>query len=277
MTAANRDLSHPSAASARAERDSGPGAASAPPRPPSPGGDWLWTIRQELGRIPLLLQHMRATCELPGVAALDPALLRRLGVRGLIWDVDGTLMRRGDRSVAPDLHAALALLGAEPGLRHVILSNCGEARFLELAAIFPAVPLLRAYRTAGGDVVYRRRTGEVERWRSGTAQWRTSRPEEELSGAQALRKPSPILVSFALAELALASPAHVAAVGDQRLTDVAAANLAGCLSIKVPTLGRETFPLPVRLLQVAEGAAYRVLYRRRSGAAGPGRASVEAA
>ncbi len=130
MTAANRDLSYRSAAGAPVAHAPGDVGASGLPRARPGGGDWLRTISQELGRIPLLLRHMRPTCELPGVAALDPALLRGLGVRGLIWDVDGTLMRRGDRSVAPDLHAALSPLLADPGLRHVVLSNCGEARFL---------------------------------------------------------------------------------------------------------------------------------------------------
>ncbi len=259
MTAANRDLTQPSAV--------GTGAPRARRQPALParraGGDWLRTVLQELGRIPLLLRHMRATCDLRDLAALEPALLRRLGVRGVIWDVDGTLMRRGDRSVAAGPHAALAALVAEPGLRHVILSNCGEARFLELAAIFPAIPLLRAYRAPDGTVVYRVRTGPEERWRSGAGQWSLFPPVERLAGARALRKPSPELVRFAVASLGLENPAHAAAVGDQRLTDVAGASLAGCLSLKVPTLGRESFPLPVRLLQRAEEAAYRILYRPR--------------
>ncbi len=273
MTAANRDLSHPSAAGARGLR-----ARRQPAWPwRGAGGDWLRTIVQELRRIPLLLRHMRATCDLPALDALEPALLRRLGVRGLIWDVDGTLMRRGDRSVAAGPHAALARLVAEPALRHVILSNCGEARFLELAALFPALPLLRAYRTAAGGTVYRVRTGTEERWRGQAGRWGQFPPVAELVGARALRKPSPELVPFALSELGLDHPAHAAAIGDQRLTDVAGANVAGCLSLKVPTLGRESFPVPVRVLQWTEETVYRLCYRTRPAAAPPERASAEAA
>jgi len=238
------------------------GRSPAAPRRPAPaGGDWLRTVGQELGGIPRLLRHMRATCELPGIEALDPALLRRLGARGVVWDVDGTLMRRGDRSVAPGPQGALASLLAVPGVRHVILSNCGEARFTELATIFPDIPLLRIYRSAVGQLVYRRRQGGEERFRGASGQWRPFPPVAELEGARALRKPAAPLLRFALAELGLENPAQAAVVGDQRLTDVAAASLAGCLSIKVPTLGRESFPVPVRLLQLAEEAAYRVLYR----------------
>ncbi len=139
------------------------------------------------------------------------------------------------------------------------------------------MPLLRAYHTAAGSTVYRRRLGDEERWRSGAGEWSEYPPEQELAGARALRKPSPLLLGFALAELGLTDAARAASVGDQRLTDVAGANVAGCLSIKVPTLGRETFPVPVRLLQVAEEAVYRVLYRPQAGVLLRGRGSAEAA
>jgi predicted HAD superfamily phosphohydrolase YqeG len=50
----------------------------------------------------------------------------------------------------------------------------------------------------------------------------------------------------------------VALVGDQYLTDVATANLAGIRSIKVPTLGRASFPPSVRLLQRVDEWLYRL-------------------
>lgn len=257
-----------------------PGAALSRPPLPAAGGDWLRTVLQGFTRLPRLLAHMRPTLELPSLEALDAAQLRALGVRGLIWDVDGTLMRRGDKSVAPGLHAALAALLADSGLSHLILSNCAERRFLELGEIFPAIPLLRGYRAAGGALLFRVRRGGIDRWSAtvgdgATGQataltWATlNGAPPPLSAATALRKPSVELVRFAVAELGLEHPSQAACVGDQRLTDVAGASLAGCHSIKVPTLGRESFPLPVRLLQRGEEAAYRALYGRRRSQATP--------
>jgi predicted HAD superfamily phosphohydrolase YqeG len=48
-------------------------------------------------------------------------------------------------------------------------------------------------------------------------------------------------------------------VGDQYLTDIAGANLAGIRSIKVPTIGRRSFPLPVRFLQWSEELLFRTV------------------
>lgn len=234
--------------------DDGAAGGPADRLPAGRGGDWLGTLGQEMLRVPLLLRHMRATWEVGGVQALDPAELVARGIRGVVWDVDGTLMRRGDSSVASHLQAALERVLGEPRLRHAIVSNCGEARFIALSRIFPAVPLLRVYPAPAGGLIRRRRLGEVE-------SWTPVRPQaEDLQGVRALRKPSPELMRFALEELGVPAAA-AAVVGDQRLTDVACANLAGLRSIKVPTLGRESFPLAVRFMQRAEEAAYRVLYR----------------
>ena len=241
------------------------GASASAPR----GGDWLSTIGQEIARVPLLLRHMRATWEVPGIDALQPAALERLGIRGIVWDVDGTLMRRGDTSVAGHLQSALDRLLAGGRIRHAIVSNCGEARFLALSRIFPEVPLLRVYR-APARLLRRLRLGDAERWSPGLP------AAGELESARALRKPSPELMRFALAELGLPA-AQVALVGDQRLTDIACANLAGLRSVKVQTLGRESFPFAVRCLQRAEEAAYRVLYRRTAPASSVEAGSVEAA
>ncbi len=227
-----------------------------PPALPAAGGDWLRTVAQELGRVPLLLRHMRPSLELDAIDHLEPATLLALGVRALVWDVDGTLMHRGDSTVAPGPQHALTRLLAHPAFKHVILSNCGEARFLQLAEMFPGIPLLRVYR-ARYRHLYRRRLGGADHWTAGEP------TPGELEGARALKKPSPELMRFALRELGT-PPAHVAVIGDQRLTDVACASLAGARSVKVPTVGRESFPFPVRVLQRTEEALYRVFYRRRT-------------
>ena len=69
-----------------------------------------------------------------------------------------------------------------------------------------------------------------------------------------LRKPDPRLIGFALEALEIEDRWSVAMVGDQYLTDIAAANLAGIRSIKVPTLGWDTSPLAVRVLQRLDSA-----------------------
>ncbi len=196
---------------------------------------------------------MRPTWELAGVDAISGDMLVREGIRGLVWDVDGTLMRRGDSSVAQHLQETVRKLLQIPDLRHVIVSNCDERRFLDLARLFPGVPVLRAYR-GDGRYLLRRRLGEEESWSPAAPS------PAELARSRPVRKPDPVLMHFALGELNLSDPAAAMIVGDQRLTDIASANLAGLRSIKVPTLGRGSFPLPVRLLQRAEDAAYRLLY-----------------
>jgi predicted HAD superfamily phosphohydrolase YqeG len=50
-------------------------------------------------------------------------------------------------------------------------------------------------------------------------------------------------------------------VGDQYFTDVAGANLAGVLSVKVNTYDRSSFTLPIRIFQRAELVLYRVLHK----------------
>ena len=52
-------------------------------------------------------------------------------------------------------------------------------------------------------------------------------------------------------------------MGDQYLTDVAGANLAGIGSIKVRTVRPETFPIAIRWLQRVERAVFRTAARTR--------------
>src|SRR5262245_21102964 len=106
---------------------------------------------------------MRPTWHLDSLAAVDAGFLGTHGIRGIIWDVDGTLS--GDRRPNLDPRAApafTALLGLAE-LRHVVLSNSGEQRFVELGGMFPGVPILRAY-ARGGEVLYRVRRGAEDTW-----------------------------------------------------------------------------------------------------------------
>ena len=211
--------------------------------------DWIMTLRQTLPRLGTVLRHLQPTVHVADLRAIDAALLAEHDIRGIIWDIDGTVMANHAQAVHADYAPAFAALLDHPGLRHVILSNSGERRFVELGTIFPNVPVLRGYRTPEG-LRFRRLLGGTEHWPDG---------EVEVSSTRAIKKPDATLVEFALRELGLAHE-HVLMVGDQYLTDIAGANLAGVRSAKVHTLRRDTFALPVRMFQVAEGLLYRLLH-----------------
>lgn len=212
----------------------------------APDRDWLTTIRQSLPAARRVLGSLRPTWHLPGVFAIDPPFLRTAGIRALVWDVDGTLTHRHAAELAPGVRLALDRLLAADGLRHVLLSNSSEARFAQLSEIFADVPVVKGYLSAAGPV-FRVRHGTVERW---------SHPASGV--LRTIRKPDPLLARFALEVLDISDRTAVAMVGDQYLTDVATANMAGIRSIKVPTLGPATFPPSVRLLQKVDEWLYRL-------------------
>jgi predicted HAD superfamily phosphohydrolase YqeG len=176
-------------------------------------------------------------------------------VRGLIWDVDGTLT--GDRrtDLIPESAGPFQALLADRDVHHVILSNASEERFRQLGGMFPEIPLLRGYRH-GSAMLFRKLHRGVE---SGTA----DQLEQRLAdGAYVLRKPNADLINYAVRELRCEKE-HVAMVGDQYLTDVAGANLGGIRSIKLPTLAPETFRRTVRFGQIVETVLYALVHGRR--------------
>jgi HAD-hyrolase-like len=88
--------------------------------------------------------------------------------------------------------------------------------------------------------------GETTSWEGEagpSAEWRS------------IRKPSVPLLEYAVQVLSV--PVQEAlVVGDQYLTDIAAANLVGVRSAKGPTLEPGSFGLPVRLLQLVRAGLY---------------------
>jgi hypothetical protein len=206
--------------------------------------DWPATLRQTLPRLGRVLRALRPTWLLSSLSDVSPSFLEQHGLRGLVWDVDGTLTHHHAPEMEPAARHAFDQLRSVPGTRHVIASNCGERRFLQLGTLFPDVPVLKLY-TADGGVVNRRLLGEQDTW-TGPAQGRLV----------SLRKPDERIGQAALRELGLA-PSEVAVVGDQHITDIALANLSGLRSIKVPTIGKESFPAPVRLAQKLEEWLFR--------------------
>lgn len=217
------------------------------------GDSAMATLVQSAPRLLSLLHQMRPTWQLPSLLALDPAFVERHVIKGIVWDVDGTLT--GDRrpALAPEAEAPFQALLSLGTLRHAVLSNAGEVRYRELGTIFPRIPILRAY-TLGEAVLFRRLFGGADSW-----------PQEELAarlaeGARVIRKPSGLLVEYAVRELETTKDG-VLMVGDQYLTDVAGANLAGVRSVKLPTLAPESFRRSVRISQRVEALLFALLYR----------------
>ncbi|MFQ5747056.1 MAG: YqeG family HAD IIIA-type phosphatase [Gemmatimonadota bacterium] len=216
--------------------------------------DWTTTIRQVLPRLLSVSRHLRPTLHLDSVAELTPEFLRARGIRTVIWDVDGTLMPWHARDVEPALAPAFeALLRAE-GVRHVILSNCSDERLAELGRLFPGVPVLKGYDTPEGR--------RCRRLLGGVDGWTDARDAPSPAEARPIRKPDAALVAFALEEAGETEARRAAMVGDQYMTDIAGANLAGVQSIKVRTVARSTFPFAVRWFQRIEEVWQRLLAGR---------------
>ena len=216
------------------------------------GASAFTTFVQVAPRLASLVGKMRPTWSLRSLSELTPAFLRANGLSGLVWDVDGTLTGDRRRQLLPESETPFRALLAEPSLRHVILSNASEERFLELAGMFPTVPLLRGY-ALRGELLFRKIAGGTDCW---TPEELAARLAE---GAHVVRKPSAELIDLAVRELACAK-GEAAMVGDQYLTDVAGANLGGIRSIKLPTLAPETFRRSVRAGQIAETVLYAVAH-----------------
>jgi predicted HAD superfamily phosphohydrolase YqeG len=211
-------------------------------------GDFLLTLRQSLPRMAQLLTKMRPTFDLDSAADVNAGFLERHGVQAVLWDVDGTVMAYHSQDVDPAFAHLRELFRNGPA-RHAMLSNCDEERFELLGRIFPEVPIVRGYTTDDG-LVFRNRSGGRDTHDPGQV--------EELlaNGDCQIRKPSGELVRYGMQLLEVGDPNSVLMVGDQYLTDVASANLAGARSAKVKTFRRDTFPLTIRFAQRLEQVLY---------------------
>jgi predicted HAD superfamily phosphohydrolase YqeG len=213
--------------------------------------DWVTTLQQTVPRLRRTVRAGHPDFELPDIRAVSRAFLEQHGIVLVLWDVDGTLMAYHANAVAPEFHGHLEGLFRDTSLTHVILSNCGERRFVELGSILPGMTLARAYSTKSGPVL-RLRTGD-----------RDSHSDEEVrqllaGGARIIRKPSPVPFQLVLAEIGNVEPSAALMVGDQHLTDVAGANQAGIRSAKVATYRPDSFPLILRAGQQVERVLVRV-------------------
>jgi hypothetical protein len=159
--------------------------------------------------------------------------------------------------VDPEFPHIRALFRNGPA-RHAILSNCDEVRFDELGRMFPEVPLLRGY-SAPRESTFRYRLHEIDT--------HSAEDIEHLlaTGGRQIRKPNGELIEYGMEVLAETDPQAVLMVGDQYLTDIASANLAGVRSAKVKTFRRDTFPRSIRTSQLIETLIYRLFSKKRMG------------
>lgn len=216
--------------------------------------DWWQTVRQSVPVAFRVARHMAPTYELGSAADVNPAFIEEHGIRGILWDVDGTLTHYHASELAPEA-AAVGTLFEDPSLRHAIVSNCDEVRFAELGRIFGDLPILKLYETTDGIVGRRLERGRELWFEGGAGPGSANPPAGELV---AVRKPDARIIRFAVGQLDLPQEA-VLMVGDQYWTDIAGARMAGVRSAKVATAGRSTFPAMLRAFQAVEGWVRRAL------------------
>jgi predicted HAD superfamily phosphohydrolase YqeG len=215
------------------------------------------TTRQILTNVWPVAFRLTPTYHLPDASGITPAFLDAEGIDLVIWDVDGTLMSYHAKRVASPLVATLSEVTRNPHHRHFILSKCDEQRFETLGEIFPSLPLFRGYVL---DDKW------VSRVRRGTLDTHSRDAVRELlqRGGWQVRKPDARLVPAIMEEAGVRDPQRTLVVGDQFLTDVATAHLAGARSAKVDTLEPASFPRSIQTTQRIERTFYRLTNRPRA-------------
>ena len=217
----------------------------------------LWgTLRQSAPQVGPVVRHMRPTWRFRTLASVTPAFLSRHGIEGVIWDVDGTLTAYHHHQLDPSVEPTLRALVALPNVRHAIVSNSPEGRFAALGTLFPTMRVVRVYNADG--VLHPRTLFHGE-----DSMTPEARAALDNAGAYALRKPSRQLLEQTLAVLECRA-SQVVMIGDQYLTDIAGAGMAGVRSIKVDPIVPTSFPLSLRAAQLAERVLFAGRYGRSS-------------
>ncbi len=98
--------------------------------------DQFSTIWQTLPRLWTIARNMQPTYDLDSANDVTPEFLEREGIETVLWDVDGTIMAYHAEAIDSEF-AHLPRMFADGPAKHGILSNCDEARFLELADMIP--------------------------------------------------------------------------------------------------------------------------------------------
>lgn len=217
---------------------------------------FLRTTHQIVTNVWPVLFRLAPTYSLPDVSHINQDFLRREGIELVIWDVDGTLMAYHDTSLPPAFNKQLQDMVAEGTTQHAILSNCDESRFVELGRVFADLPVFRGYVSE---------TGWITRIRRNLVDTHSDSEVETLlsTGARHVRKPDGRLVKSIMEEMGVTDPRRTLVVGDQYLTDVATAHLAGARSAKIRTWEKSSFPGTIRVTQRLEALIAPLLTQRR--------------
>ncbi len=213
--------------------------------------DQFATVVQTLPRLWTVARNTTPTYHFDSANDVTADFLESEGIRGVLWDVDGTIMSYHAKAIDGEF-GHLGDLFANGPAKHGILSNCDESRFRELAEMIPELPNIRGYTTPSGLVFRKTHHGQDTHTPAQVA-------ELLAGGAKQIRKPSGPLIRYGMEVLSVDDPNAMLMVGDQHLTDVASANLAGARSAKVRTWRRDTFPASIRFAQRLERALYWVM------------------
>lgn len=210
---------------------------------------WIQTARRVLPAFFKLSRRTAPTWRRASIRDIDRDELAAEGIRAMVWDVDGTLMAHHATEVDAALRDALEASLADDRFRHAIVSNCQLPRFRELGEMFPGIPVILGFRTPEGPAFRTLVEGGERQTGPGRGFLPPHGSMDVGVGVRPMRKPAAELVQEALRQLEVDDPAGAVMIGDQYFTDIASANLAGARSIKVDTLDRPSFPVPVRLSQ----------------------------
>jgi HAD superfamily phosphatase (TIGR01668 family) len=187
-------------------------------------------------------KHLLADCFVGSVNEITPEFLEERGIEGVIWDVDGTLMGYHATEIDSSIKSAYNALS---DVKQVVLSNCGEQRFLELGQILQEIPVLRMYENRSTGEIGERKLFDggsklfIDHSSSGSyngfgniSSYNGKKPIV-LNGYRAIKKPDTRLIEYAMREMGIEDHAKVAMVGDKAITDIVGGNMAGVYTIQV--------------------------------------------
>lgn len=172
---------------------------------------------------------------------IEPSSLKEKGIRGIIWDVDGVLMRYHGDKVSSSVEEAFLNIREALG-SNVILSNSDESRFRQLGDIFYDLPVLRMYEKQG-ELYYRnleRGIDNLMKKEDGRFISVHNKKIAELdisyyrseNGFYKIAKPDPRLIHFA-AEFMKIMPEETVMIGDKLPTDISGGNRGNAYTIHI--------------------------------------------
>ncbi len=232
--------------------------------------DYLHTFLQFLKRFPTNIRpkNLVAQKTISSLAALSIDNLALNGIKGIIWDVDGTLVGYHGKSLDETAREKLEQSIAA-GLQNVILSNSGEERFNELGRIFAGydVKVACGYQRKKNAIGPLYVTRVIYHGEDTCFYEDIGRRKQLVSfdplNYKKLKKPNPDLIDIAVREMSNdystshqmpAIPSYqIAMVGDKAFTDISGGNQAGCFTVQIkPPMQPKKDPILARVGRALE-------------------------